>query len=150
MKNYFKIMIAIMLLAATGCQTSESAQAMLQDENERRDVYNTILENVEMRNEMIAMMRERNIEGMMGQGGMMRGGGMMGDTTGMRSMNRQQMQARMQEMMAQCETDTTACNMMSQMMLKNRAMLGNMMQRMQQRGMMDADCYQQMMSQIGQ
>ncbi|GAB3200861.1 hypothetical protein ABID22_003173 [Pontibacter aydingkolensis] len=146
MKNLLFATTAFLLLVSTGCQRTDDARVMLHDKNERREVYATILDNEEMRNEMMDMMGERNMSGPMGRGGMMQGGGMMGDTMRMGGMNRQQMQVRMQEMMAQCETDTAACNMMAQMMMQHRGMMGNMMQRMQQRGMVDSDCYQQMMN----
>ncbi|MDX5418657.1 MAG: hypothetical protein LPK09_05525, partial [Hymenobacteraceae bacterium] len=135
MKKLFQILTAILLLVLVGCQKPDTAQSMLQNENERQEVYNTILESEEMRNELMAEMRERNMgEGMMGRGGMMQGGGMMGDTTGMGGMHRQQMQARMQQMMALCDSDSTACNEMTRMMLENRALMGNMMKRMRQGG----------------
>lgn len=137
------------MINISSCQRSDSAQEMLQDANERQQVYNTILENEEMRNELMSLMRERNMSGPMGSGGMMQGSGMVGDTTGMAAMNRQQMQARMQEIMAQCGTDTAACTMMSEMMLENRALMGNMMRQIRQRGRMDQGCMQQLMREIG-
>ncbi|WP_299700570.1 hypothetical protein [uncultured Pontibacter sp.] len=150
MKKYLLPFLALLLISISGCQNSDNAQTMLQDENERQQVYNTILENEEMRNELMVQMRERNMgESMMGRGGMAGNRGMVGDTTGMSSMNRQQMQARMQEMMAQCDTDTAACTMMSEMMLQNRALMGNMMRQIRQRGQMDQGCMQQLMREIG-
>jgi hypothetical protein len=150
MKKYVTLLATIVLLATTSCQRSDNAQEMLQNENERRQVYNTILDNEEMRNELMTEMRERNMgSGMMGQGGMAGNRGMVGDTAGMSGMNRQQMQAHMQQMMALCDTDSVACKEMSQMMLENRALMGSMMQRMRQGGM-GQGCLQQMMRQIEQ
>lgn len=149
MKKYLTFFTAVLILAMSGCQSSENAQTMLQDENERQQVYNTILENEEMRNELMAQMRERNMSGgMMGRDGMAGNRGMVGDTAGMSSWDHQQMQARMQEMMAQCGTDTAACTMMSEMMLQNRALMGNMMRQIRQRGQMDQGCMQQLMREI--
>ena len=148
MKKYLTFLTAVLLLSLTGCQGSENAQTMLQDENERQQVYNTILENEEMRNELMVQMRERNLSGgMMGRDGMAGNRGMVGDTTGMSSMNRQQMQAHMQQMIALCETDSAACKEMSRMMLENRALMGNMMQRMRQGGM-EQGCLQEMLRQL--
>ncbi|MBC5991902.1 hypothetical protein [Pontibacter cellulosilyticus] len=134
----------ILLTGLLACQESDDdVQEVLQNESERQEMYMAILDNEEMRNEMMEMMRERNMSGPMGRGGMMQGG-MMGDTMRMGGMNRQQMQARMQEMMKLCETDTAACNTMAQTMLQHQPMMRNMMQHMQQQGMVDANCLQQM------
>ncbi|MBD1396468.1 hypothetical protein H9Q13_04770 [Pontibacter sp. JH31] len=147
MKKQFYLLTFFLPLALLGCQQSDDAQGMLQNENERQKVYNTILENEEMRNELMAVMRERNMgEGMMGQRGMMQGGGMVGDTSGMAGMH-QQMQAQMKQMMQLCETDSAACSNMTRMMLANRALMGNMMQQMRKGGM-EQGCLQQMMRQL--
>jgi lipoprotein NlpI len=148
MKKYLIFFTMVVLLSMAGCQGSENAQEMLQNENKRQQVYNTILEDEEMRNEMMALMREHNMSGgMMGRGGMAGNRGMVGDTTGMSRMNRQQLQARMQQMMALCETDSAACKEMTGIMLENRALMGNMMQRMREGGMQEG-CLQQMLRQL--
>lgn len=139
MRKHLFPFLALLLLGISSCQNSDNAQAMLQDESQRRQVFNTIIENEEMRNEFMGMMRAYNMSGPMGQGGMMHERGAVGDTTGMGDINRQQMQANMQQVMAMCETDTAACNLMSQMML----------QHMQQRGLIDTTCMQQIQKRMG-
>lgn len=149
MRKIFIPLLPCLFLAASACQNSDTAQGMLQNENERQEVYNTILENEEMRNELMAEMRERNMgEGMMGRRGMMQGGGMVGDTSGMTGMHQQQMQAQIKQMMQLCETDTAACREMTDLMLQSRSIMGNMMLGIQRRGMMDTGCLQQMMRQM--
>ncbi|WP_460926009.1 hypothetical protein [Pontibacter brevis] len=133
-----------MLLAAgiwlTGCQSSANVEEVLEDESQRRELYSTILNNESYRTEMTAMMRDAPAGGMMGNGQHMEG--MMGSDGMMMNQNPEGM---MQQMMARCETDTAACNMMSRMMMRNSGMMQNMMQRMHENGMMDEACMQQMM-----
>ena len=144
MKKLSFYSVAVLLLTASACQHKDVAQELLQDENERRQVYTTILENEQMRNELMVMMRDRNTHGPMGMGD--RGH----DSMGMADMHRRQMQIEMQRMMSICETDTAACNMMSQTMLQNHALMGSLMQNMHRRGNMSSDCLQQFKSEAGQ
>jgi hypothetical protein len=143
MKRLALLPLAILVLFSAGCNRHGSAQEMLQDENDRRQVYNTILENEAMRNEFMTLMRERNLSGPMGGGGMMHGRGMVGDTAGMAALHRQQMQNHMKHMMQLCESDTAACNEMSRMMLQHPGMMSSMKRRMQQHGMFDTSSMQQ-------
>jgi hypothetical protein len=144
MRKIYIPLLTCLLLAASACQSSDNAQEMLQDENERRQVYNTILEDEEMRNELMALMRDRNMGA-----GMMGSGGVIGDTAGMAQVHRQQMQLHMQQMMALCESDTAACQEMSRLMLQNQGMMTHMLQRMQQQGMIDTTCMQQLRRRMG-
>lgn len=143
MKNLFLPTLAFLLLATAGCQQNEDAQAMLQNESERQEVYNVILEDEAMRNEMMEAMRERNMSGPMGQG--QTGRLQPGDTTGI---DPQQLQAQLQQMLAVCGTDTTACNMISETMLENRDLMGSMMRQIRQRGRMEPGCMQQLMREV--
>jgi hypothetical protein len=149
-KKHVLTLLTLMLLAATGCRQTGNVQELLQDKNNRQKVFTAILDDEKMRNEFMDVMRERNMGAMMGQGGMMHGGGMMADSMGMAGLNRGQMQARMQQMMALCQSDSAACNLMAGMMMRQRELMGNMMQRMQQRGMMDDNCLQQMRRRLKQ
>lgn len=134
-KDY--LLRAILLLGMSSCQQSDSVQDMLRDEEERHQVYSTILEDEQMRNELMAQMRDQNMgEGMM-RGGMMQGG-MIGDTSGMVHLHRQQVQQHMKQMMTLCDSDTVACNEMTRLMLQHRGMMRSMMEHMQQQGMMDS------------
>jgi hypothetical protein len=142
--------LTILIFSAASCHRHDNALEMLQDENDRLQVYNTILENEVMRNELTAMMRERNLSGPRGGSGMMHGRGMVGDTTGMAGIHRQQMQNHIKQMMQLCESDTAACNEMSRMMLQHPGMMSSMMQRMQQRGMLDSSSLQQMRRRMNQ
>lgn len=143
MRNLYVLLPACLLLLLTGCQRSDTAQGMLTDENTRREVYTAILDDEGMRNEMMAMMREQNTSGPMGRGAMM------GDSMRMNSMSQGQMKAQMQQLMSICATDSAACDMLSQTVMQNHAMMGNMIQQMQRRGMVDSGCLQMMMRQIG-
>jgi hypothetical protein len=135
--------LPLLLISLSSCQRSDNAQEMLQNENERRQVYNTILKDEQMRNEMMALMRDQNMGA-----GMKSSGGIIGDTVGMARVHRQQMQLHMQQMMALCESDTAACHEMSRMMLQNKGIMHHMVQRMQQQGMIDTTCMQQMKQQM--
>lgn len=144
MKKSLLPLLASLLLLASACSQSDNVQAMLQNESERRQVYSTILEDEQMRGELMAMMRDQNMGA-----GMMQNGGMVGDTAGMAKVHRQQMQIHMQQMMTLCESDTAACNEMSRMMLQNQGMMQHMVQRMQHQGMIDANCMEQMKAHMG-
>lgn len=142
MKNALLSLLALLLFSASSCQQSDNVQQMLRDEEDRRQVYNAILEDEQMRSEMMAYMRDRNMGAGMMRGDMMRGdmmqGGMIGDTSGMVSLHRQQMQQHMKQMMTLCEADTAACNEMSRLMLQHQGMMSSMMQRMQKQGIVDS------------
>lgn len=127
----------------TGCQPSANVQEVLEDESKRKELYSTILNNDSLRTEMMTMMRNTKAGDMMENKGHMEG--MMGSDGMMMNHNPEAMQGMMQQMMAQCETDTATCNMMSRMMMRHSGMMQNMMQRMQENGMMDETCMQQMM-----
>ena len=151
MRNILLTSMLLMLLAVTGCQREANVQQIIGSEAQRREVYTAIMENPEMRTEMMQMMREHPQSDMMGEGGMMNGNHMMmGDSAGMMgSMNQENMQSMMRQMIERCETDTAACNMMSRMMMGHSGMMNKMMQRMHERGMVDEACMQQMMRNMG-
>ena|SRR5690606_27584266 len=135
-KHFFLPLLAILLLGTSSCQQSENVQEMLRDESERQQVYSTILEDEQMRNELMAQMRDQNMGAGMMRGGMMQGN--IGDTSGMVSLHRQQMQQHMKQMMTLCDSDTVACNEMTRLMLQHPGMMSSMMQRMQRQGMIDS------------
>lgn len=137
MKKTLLPLLSLVLLCVSGCQQSDNVQEMLRDEAERQQVYSTILEDEQMRNELMAVMRDQNMGAGMMRGGMMQGG-MIGDTSGMVNLHRQQVQQHMKQMMTLCDSDTVACNEMARLMLQHPGMMNSMMQRMQQRGMMDS------------
>ncbi|SIR02688.1 hypothetical protein [Pontibacter lucknowensis] len=137
MKNTLLSLLALLLISASSCQQSDNVQQMLRDEEDRRQVYDAILEDEQMRSEMMAYMRDRNMGAGMMRGDMMQGG-MIGDTSGMVSLHRQQMQQHMKQMMTLCEADTAACNEMSRLMLQHQGMMSSMMQRMQKQGIVDS------------
>jgi hypothetical protein len=143
MKNILITSFAILLVSFSGCQSDGNVQAIMSDEAQRKEVYNMIVDNDEMQQEMMQVMRDKNSQGMMGNG-MMGDGGMMGN------MNQEQMQQMMQRMMDDCAQDSTNCAMMSKMMMGNSSMMHNMMMQMRKKGMMDEGCYQKMMSNMGQ
>ncbi|WP_018477588.1 hypothetical protein [Pontibacter roseus] len=147
MNKVYLTLLSCLLLAMAGCQGSGNAKEMLQDEEKRTQVYTAILEDEQLREEMMARMRDYNMGGP-GSRGQMQGRGMAGDTAGMAAMNRQQMQVHLQQLTTLCATDTAACSMLSDMMLDNRAIMGHLMQRMQRRGSMDSGCLQMMMRQL--
>ncbi|RDV14318.1 hypothetical protein DXT99_14405 [Pontibacter diazotrophicus] len=92
---------------------------------------------------MMAMMRDAPAGGMMGNRGHM--DGMIGSDGVMMNQSPEAMEDVMQQMMARCETDTAACNLMSRMMVRHSSMMQNMAQHMQENGMVDQACMQQMM-----
>ncbi|MHC2991547.1 hypothetical protein OB13_08110 [Pontibacter sp. HJ8] len=144
MKKLYLLLSACLLLMLTGCQRSETADEILRDEQTRGEIYTAILDDEAMQNEIMTLMRERNTSGpMMGRGAMM------GDSMRMSGMNQGQIKAQMRQLLALCATDSAACNMLSQTMMQNRAMMGKMMQQMQRRGMLDSACMQQLMRQLG-
>ncbi|MHA6247596.1 hypothetical protein ACXYMU_06640 [Pontibacter sp. CAU 1760] len=145
MKNILITSFALLLLTAFGCQSDGNVHAIMSDEAQRQEVYNMIVDNDEMQQEMMQVMRDKNSEGMM-ENGMMGEHGMMGKDGMMGSMNRGQMQQMMQQMMDDCAQDSANCSMMSKMMLGNSSMMHNMMMQMHEKGMMNEACYQQMMS----
>ncbi len=144
MKNILITSFALLLLIAFGCQSDGNVHAIMSDEAQRQEVYNMIVDNDEMQQEMMQVMRDKNSEGMM-ENGMMGEHGMMGKDGMMGSMNRGQMQQMMKRMMDDCAQDSANCTMMSKMMMGNSSMMHNMMMQMREKGMMDEACYQQMM-----
>lgn len=157
MKNLIVSVIFLFVLAASGCQQQASVQAVMESESQRKEVYATIMDNPEMRQEMMQAMRAHP------QGGMMMGGNrmgrrpMMGDTTIMMSdtarmggMSRENMRTLMQQMIAACAEDSANCNQMAQMMTQHRQMMQGMMHQMRQKGMMGENCYQQVMKNMSQ
>ncbi|WP_230392128.1 hypothetical protein [Pontibacter sp. FD36] len=137
MKYATFLLLAILLIGTGSCQQSDSVQEMLRDEDDRHKVYDAILEDEQMRAEMMAYMRDRNMGAGMMRGDMMQGG-MIGDTSGMVSLHRQQMQQHMKQMMTLCDADTAACNEMSRLLLQHPGMMSSMMQRMQRQGLVDS------------
>jgi hypothetical protein len=144
MKKLYFSLLAVFLLTASACQRSDVAKELLQDEDERRQVYHTILENEQMRNEMMVLMRERNMQGPMGMDDRSQ------DSIGMADMHRRQMQTELMRIMSICDTDTAACNLMSQTVLQNRVLMGSLLQNLQRDGNMSANCLQELKSQVRQ
>lgn len=141
-----KSMLAMLMAGAvwlTGCQPSVKVEKVLEDESQRRELYSTILNNDTYRTEMIAMMRDAPAGGMMKNRGHM--DKMMGSEGMMMNQSPKAMEDMMQQMMARCETDTAGCNMMARMMMRHNGMMQHMMQHMQEKGMVDQACMQQMM-----
>ncbi len=124
----------------------------MDSESQRKEVYATIMDNPEMRQEMMQAMRAHPQGGMMmGRSGMGQDR-MMGDTTIMMSdtvmmggMSRENMRTMMQQMIAACAEDSANCTQMAQMMTQHRQLMQGMMQQMRQKGMMGENCYQQAM-----
>ncbi|MDO6391291.1 hypothetical protein Q4E40_14215 [Pontibacter sp. BT731] len=141
------LLLSFALLCISGCQQADSVQEMLRDEDDRQQVYSTILEDEQMRNELMAQMRDQNMGAGMMRGGMMQGG-TIGDTSGMVSLHRQQVQQHMKQMMTLCETDTVACNEMARLMLQHPGMMNSMMERMHQRGLVDSSHLNRMRQEI--
>ncbi|WP_299761289.1 hypothetical protein [uncultured Pontibacter sp.] len=152
MKTTIVNSIILLLLSITACQQEASVQTIMQNEAQRKEVYNMILEDDEMNKEMMQVMREKNSGDMMGDAGMMgKGHMMMGDSAGMMGgMDQGQMRNMMQQMMAACAQDSANCSMMSGMMMGNSDMMRNMMQQMRQKGMIDDACMQQMVNSMSQ
>lgn len=142
MKETMLTMLLVVTVWLTGCQPSAGVQEVPEDESQRRELYSTILNNDTYRTEMMAMMRDAPAGGMMGNRGHM--DGMMSSDGVMMNQSPEAMEEMMQQMMARCETDTAACNMMSRMMVRHSGMMQNMMQRMQENGMVDQACMQHM------
>ncbi|MCJ8163372.1 hypothetical protein MKJ04_00860 [Pontibacter sp. E15-1] len=151
MRNAILVTFVILVIGATACQPEASVQTVMDNEAQRKEVYNMILDNDEMHQEMMQTMRDKNMGDMMGDGGMMGKGRMMGDSAGMMAgMDKSQMQMMMQKMMDDCAKDTANCTMMSGMMMQHGSMMQHMMQQMRKKGMMDEGCYQKMMSNMSQ
>ncbi|PTX14188.1 hypothetical protein C8N40_11235 [Pontibacter mucosus] len=157
MKNLKISFIFLFALAASSCQQQASVQEVMESESQRKQVYATIMDNPEMRQEMMQAMRAHPQGGMMMRGGRMGRGPMMGDTTMMMSdtarmggMSRENMRTLMQQMIAACAEDSANCNQMAQMMTQHRQMMQGMMHQMRQKGMMGENCYQQVMKNMSQ
>lgn len=145
MKYSLTFFTVCLFLNLTSCQSSDNAQEMLQDESGRQQVYATILEDEQMRNELMAVMRDRNMGA-----GMMHSGGMVGDTAGTARLHRQQMQLHLQQLTTLCETDSATCQEMALLMIQNQTMMRHVMARMQQQGIIDSTCLQQMRARMKQ
>ena len=128
--------MAILLITSSSCQQSANVQEMLHDEDERQQVYSAILEDEQMRNELMANMRDQNMGAGMMRGGMVQGE-MIGDTSGMVNLHRQQVQQHMKQLMTLCDSDTVACNEMARFLLQHPGMMENVVERMHQQGMID-------------
>ncbi|WP_161889511.1 hypothetical protein [Pontibacter russatus] len=152
MKNFMSVVAALFLFTTAGCQREATVQEVMNTEERRKEVYAMIMDNPEMRQEMMQTMRQHPEGGMMmGRGRMMSEdttGMMMGDTAMMGGMNREKMHQMVQQMMAACAQDSANCSMMSRMIMNHRQMMQGMMRQMRQRGMMDEACYQQMRRRI--
>ncbi|GHA81884.1 hypothetical protein [Pontibacter akesuensis] len=144
-KTMFTTLLAVAVWL-TGCQPSAGVQEVPEDESQRRELYSTILSNDTYRSEMVAMMQDAPADGMMGNKEHM--DGMMGADGIKMKQSPEAMEDMMRQMMARCETDTAACNMMSLMLVRHSGMMQNMMQRMQENGMVDQACMQQMMQRM--
>ncbi len=152
MKRLTPIITACMVVGLLSCQREASVQQVMENEAQRQEVYSMIIDNPEMHKEMMQVMREHKMEGMMGDGGMMgKDHHMMGGDSAMHmkgGMDHSKMQGMMQQMTAACAQDSANCNMMTKMMMNNRPMMMQMMQQMHKGGMMDDACMQRMKQQM--
>ncbi len=135
MKNWlFFLVVPIALL---GCNTTPSAEQLLQDEAMRKELFSTIAGNHEMMMEFMNVMIQNEHAMSMMQG------------------NKQMMQHMMggkgmQHMMGMMKENASMMQGMMQHMMNDPQMMRHMMQMMHQKGMMSQECMQQMMQQMGQ
>ena len=153
MKRLIPILTTCLVVSLLSCQREATVQQVMDNEAQRREVYSMIMENPELHKEMMQVMQEHKMDGMMGEGMMGKDHHMMGGDSAMHmkgGMDHSKMQGMMQQMMAACAKDSANCNMMAKMMMNNRPMMMQMMQQMQKGGMMDDACLQRMKQKMPQ
>lgn len=153
MRNTIKIATLLIITGFfTACQQPQSTEQVLADENQRKEVMQTIANNQEMMTEMVAMMMNNEQGKMMMAGNKEMMGVMMGNQQMMHDMVKENpgiMQNMMQNMMQICQNDSTQCNQMAEIMSDNPAMMQSMMGTMHQKGMMNDESYKNGMNMMG-
>jgi hypothetical protein len=152
MKNYLLLLFAAVLISATGCQKDVNMQKVMENEAQRKEVFDIIIQNPEMHKQLMAEHKKSGkMDMMMDKHKMEKGMMMKKDSTQMMGgMDKAKMHQMMQKMMKDCSTDPENCEMMSKMMMDNREMMMNMMQKMHQGGMIDDACMQKMKQKMKQ
>jgi hypothetical protein len=142
------------LFVFAGCQRKFDASSDLQDEQQRNEIFNAIINDHSYMDQFMQSMKGNNHAQMMMKGnkGMM--GMMMTDTADVRNMmnmmqgNSQMMGSMMGQMMQMCNKDSTLRNNMMGMMMNHSDMMRSMMTRMNQAGLMDKNCLMKGMKQL--
>ncbi|WP_299761286.1 hypothetical protein [uncultured Pontibacter sp.] len=115
MKSYFVLLLAVALISATGCQKDVNVQKVMENEAQRKEVFDIIIQNPEMHKQLMSEhMKSGKMEMMMDKDKMHKG------------------------MMMKNDSAETMGGM-------NKTKMHQMMENMRQKGVMDEACYQQVM-----
>lgn len=153
MKNTIKTVVLLMFAGFfTACQESQTTEQVLADEAQRQEIMQTIVNKHDMMMEMMGMMMNGQYSKMMMSGNKEMMGMMMGDQQIMQDMMKEtpgMMEGMMQNMMEMCQNDSAQSDYMIEMMYGNHMMMQGMMDKMHQNGMMNEECYQDGMNNMG-
>jgi hypothetical protein len=152
MKTLVIILSAIGLISLNSCKQETDPQALMENEETRNEIYETIVADHEYSKQLMqAMMDNEHTQMMMkGDGDMM--AMMMSDNEGMMAMikdNPEMMQGMMSNMMNMAESDSSMCANMMDMMKDKPNMMGQMMDMMHKEGMMDKETLKSNIEKLG-
>ncbi len=132
-------LLGITTLMLTACNQPKSSAQLLEDETQRLEIMQAIVNDKEMMTEMSdIMMNSENAKMMMMKNQDMMS--MMMGNPGMMQNNPGMMKGMMGNMMQMAQTDSVMRKNMTGMMASHRAMMQSMMQTMQKKGIMSPEC----------
>ena len=144
MKNILKTVVTLTLLivALSACQQQKDVSTLLEKDDTRNEIFNTIISDHEYAEQLITKMMEDDHTQMMMKGNQEMMGMMMSeneDMTAMMKDNPEMMHGMMSNMMNMAEADSSMCAYMMTMMKNKPNMMGQMMEMMHKEGMMDKE-----------
>ncbi|MBT32748.1 MAG: hypothetical protein CMO01_24080 [Thalassobius sp.] len=144
MKNILKTMVTLTLLivALSACQQQKDVSTLLEKDDTRNEIFNTIISDHEYAEQLITKMMEDDHTKMMMKGNQEMMGMMMSeneDMTAMMKDNPEMMHGMMSNMMNMAEADSSMCAHLMTMMKDKPNMMGQMMEMMHKEGIMDKE-----------
>lgn len=144
MKNTFKTVVTLTLLIAalSACQQQKDVSTMLENDDTRNEIFNTIISDHEYAEQLMTKMMEDDHTQMMMKGNEQMMGMMMSDNDQMMAMMKDKpdmMHNMMSNMMNMADSDSSMCAHMMDMMKDKPNMMGQMMEMMHKEGMMDKE-----------
>lgn len=154
MKNTFKTVVTLTLLIAalSACQQQKDVSTMLENDDTRNEIFNTIISDHEYAEQLMTKMTEDDHTQMMMKGNEQMMGMMMSDNDQMMAMMKDKpdmMHNMMSNMMNTADSDSSMCAHMMDMMKDKPNMMGQMMEMMHKEGMMDKETMMKNKEKIG-
>ena len=137
MKNTFKTVVTLTLLIAalSACQQQKDVSTMLENDDTRNEIFNTIISDHEYAEQLMTKMMEDDHTQMMMKGNEQMMGMMMSDNDQMMALMKDKPDM-MNKMMNIAEADSSMCTHMMTMMKDKPNMMGQMMDMMHKECMM--------------